>query len=69
MMRPAFNVMNPILAQFRFKARGPAPTGILAPLIGKQFFGHAIFGHRRAVHLQDVLGRLAAKDVRSYQVA
>ena len=51
MMRPAFNVMNPVLAQLRLKARGPSPTGILAALIGEHFFGHAIFGHRRAVHL------------------
>ena len=69
MMRPAFNVMDSILAQLRLESRGPSPTGILAPLIGEQFFGHAILGHRRAVHLQDVLGRLAAKDVHSYQVA
>jgi hypothetical protein len=68
-MRPALDVMDPILAQLRFKARGSPPTGILASLIGEQFFGHAILGHRRAVHLQDVLGRLAAKDVHSYQVA
>lgn len=69
MMRQALDVMDPILAQLRFKARGSPPTGILAPLIGEQFFGHAVFGHRRAVHLQDMLGRLAAKDVRSHQVA
>ncbi len=69
MMGPAFNVMNPILAQFRFKPRGPAPAGVLASLIGEHLFGHAIFGHRRAINLQNVLGRLAAKDVHSYQVA
>lgn len=69
MMGPALDVMDPILAQLRLEARGPAPACVLATLIGEQFFGHAIFGHRRAVHLQDVLGRLAAKDVYSYQVA
>jgi hypothetical protein len=69
MMRPALDVMNPILAQLRFKARGSPPTGILASLIGEQFFGHAILGHRRAVDLKNVLGRLAAKDVHSHQVA
>jgi hypothetical protein len=69
MMRPALDVVNPILAQLRLEARGPAPTGILAPLIGEHLFGHAILGHRRAVHLQHVIGRLAAKDVRSHQVA
>jgi hypothetical protein len=35
MMRPAFDVMNPVLAQLPFKARGPSPTGILAALIGE----------------------------------
>lgn len=69
MMRPAFNVMNSILAQLRLEACGSSPTGILAPLIGEHFFGHAIFGHRRAIHLQNVLGRLAAKDVRPHHVA
>lgn len=69
MMGPALDMMNPILAQLRLEARGASPTGILAPLIGEQFFRHAIFSHCRAVHLQDVLGRLAAKDVRSHQVA
>ena len=69
MMGPALDVMDPILAQLRFKPCGSPPTGILASLIGEQFFGHAIFGHCRAVHLQDVLGRLAAKDVRPHHVA
>jgi len=68
-MGPAFDVMDPILAQLRFKARGPAPTRVLASLIGEHLFGHPIFGHRRAINLQNVLGRLAAKDVRSHQVA
>jgi hypothetical protein len=69
MMRPALDVMDPILAQLRFKPCGSPPTGILASLIGEQFFGHAIFGHRRAINLQNVLGCLAAKDVRSHQVS
>jgi len=67
-MRSALDVVNPILAQLRLEARGPAPTGILTALIGEHLFGHPILGHRRAVHLQDVLGRLAAKDVYPYQV-
>jgi len=69
MMRPALDVMDPILAQLRFKARGPAPTRVLASLIGEQFFGHAIFGHCRAINLQNVLGRLAAKNIQSHYVA
>ncbi len=69
MMRPAFDVVDPVLAQLRLKARGSSPTGILAPLVGEHLFRHAIFGYRRAVDLQDVLGRLAAKNVRPHHVA
>jgi hypothetical protein len=68
-MGPALDVMDPILAQLRLEARSSPPTGILASLIGEHLFGHARFGHRRAIDLQNVLGRLAAKDVRSHQVA
>ena len=69
MMRPALNVVNPILAQLRLKASGPAPTGVLAALIGEHLFGHAIFRHRPAVHLQHVLRRLTAKHVEPHHVA
>jgi len=51
MMRSALNVVNPILAQLRLKAGGPAPTGVLAALIGEHLFGHAILRHGPAVHL------------------
>jgi hypothetical protein len=38
-------------------------------LIGEHFFRHAVFRHRRAVNLQDVLRRLAAKHVQPHHVA
>jgi hypothetical protein len=69
MMRPALEVVNPILAQLRLEARGPAPARVLASLIGKHLFGHPVLRHCRAVHLQDVLGCLAAKHVQPHQVA
>jgi hypothetical protein len=69
MVRPALDVGHPILAQFHLKTRGPAPTRVLAALIGEHLFGHAVLGHRRAVHLQHVLRRLAAKDVQPHHVA
>ena len=69
MMRPTLQVMHTILAQLRFEAGGPAPAGILAPLVGEHLFGHTIFGHRRAIHLQHVLGRLAAKYLQPHHVA
>ena len=51
MMRPALNVVNPILAQLRLETGGPAPTRVLAALIGEHLFGHAVLRHRPAVHL------------------
>jgi len=69
MMRSALNVADPILAQLRLEAGGTAPTGVLTALIGEHFFGHAVLRDRRAVHLQHVLRRLAAKQVQSHQVA
>jgi hypothetical protein len=51
MMRPALQVVHPILAQLRLETGGAAPTRVLAALIGKHLFGYAILGHRPAVHL------------------
>jgi hypothetical protein len=51
MMRPAFEVVNPILAQLRLETGGAAPTRVLAALIGKHLFGHTVLGHRPAIHL------------------
>jgi len=69
MMRPALNVVDPILAQLRFEPGGPAPTRILATLVGEQLLGHAVLGHRPPVHFQHVLRRLAAKYVQPHHVA
>jgi hypothetical protein len=51
MMRPALDVVDPILAQLRLEAGGPAPTRVLAALIGEQLFGHPVLCHCPAVHL------------------
>jgi len=51
MMRSALNVVNPILAQLRLETGGPAPTRVLAALIGEHLFGHPVLRHRPAVHL------------------
>ncbi len=68
MMRSALDVVNPVLAQLRLEARGPAPTRVLAALIGEHLFGHAVFRDRRAVYFQHVLRRLAAKHVQPHHV-
>ena len=69
MMGPAFDVVDPILAQLRREAGGPAPTRVLTALIGEHFFGHTVLRDRRAVYLQHVLRRLAAKHVQPHHVA
>jgi len=69
MMGPAFDVVNPILAQLRLEAGRASPTRVLTALIGEHFFGHAVLRDRRAVHLQHVLRRLAAKHVQPHHVA
>jgi len=51
MMRPALDVVHPILAQLRFEAGGATPARVLAPLVREQLFGHAVLGHGPAVHL------------------
>jgi len=51
MMRSALNVVNPILAQLCLETGGPTPARVLAALIGEHLFGHAVLGHRPAVHL------------------
>jgi len=69
MMRPALNVVHPILAQLRFESGGPAPTRVLAPLVREQLFGHAVLGHGPAVDLEHVLRGLTPKYVQPYHVA
>ena len=51
MMGPAFDVVNPILAQLRLEAGGAAPTGVLTALVGEHLFRHAVLCHRPPVHL------------------
>jgi hypothetical protein len=51
MMGSALKVVNPILAQLRLETGGPAPTRVLAALVGEHLFGHAVLRHRPAVHL------------------
>lgn len=51
MMRPALEMVDPILAQLRLETRRAAPTAVLAALIREHFFGHTVLRHRRAVHL------------------
>jgi hypothetical protein len=69
MVRPALEVVHPVLAQLGLEPRRAPPTGVLAALIGEHLLGHAILGHRPAIDLQHVFRRLAAEDVQPQHVA
>jgi len=69
MMGPAFDVVDPILAQLHLETGRTAPTAVLAALIREHFFGHAVLRNCCAVHFQHLLCRLAAKHVQPHYVA
>jgi hypothetical protein len=69
MVRPALQVVHPILLELGLEPRGPAPARVLPALIGKHLLRDAVLRHRPAVDLQDVLRRLAAEDVQPHHVA
>jgi hypothetical protein len=68
-VRPALQVVHPILAELGLEPGGPAPAGELPALVGEQLLRDAVLRHRPAIDLQDVLCRLAAEDVQSHHVA
>ncbi len=69
MMRRAADVVDAVLGQLLLEPRLAAPGGILPPVVGQHFLGHAVFGHGRPVHLHDVLARLAPEQSQADDVA
>jgi hypothetical protein len=57
----AAEVMHPVLLQLLLEPRFAAPGGVLPPVVGEHFLGHAVLAHGAAIDLQHVLRRLAAK--------
>ena len=68
-MRPTLDVVHPVFGQFLLEARRAPPTAILPALVGEHFLGNAVFGHRRPIDLQHMIGCLAAKHIQAHHVA
>ena len=68
-MRLAAEVMDVILRQLLLEARLPAPGGVLPTVVGEHLLGHAVLRHGCPIDFQDVLRRLAAKQIQSHDVA
>jgi hypothetical protein len=60
MVGAGLDVPHPVFFKLAFKPGGPAPVGVLAPVVGQYLFGDTVFTERPAVGLQHVFGRLAA---------
>ena len=69
MVRRAADMVDPVLRQFHLEARLAAPGRVLPAVVREHLLGTAVFGHRPAVHLQQILGRLPAVDAKPCDVA
>ena len=66
---PALQVVDMVLPELGLEAGRAPPAGELPALIGEHLLRDAVLRHRPAIDLQDVLRRLAAKDVQPHHVA
>src|SRR5919198_116962 len=66
MMRPALDVDDVILFHLPLKATAPAPTGVLAPVIGQHFLGRLILARRYPVNFDHRLRRRTAEEIRPH---
>jgi hypothetical protein len=57
---PGTDVLDPVFLQLLLEAGLAPPVGVLASVVGQNFLGHPVVGHRPPVGLKHVLGRLAA---------
>ena len=68
-MRLAADVVDVVLLEFHLEPRLASPRGILPPVVGEHFLGHAVFGHGAAIEFQHVLAGLAAEQLQPDQIA
>ena len=62
-MRPGFEVVGSVLLHLRLEASDAAPVDVFSAVVGEHFLGRLIFAGRHAEHLQDVFGRVTAKQI------
>jgi len=60
-VRLAAEMMHPVFGQFLLEARPPTPGGVLPAIVGEHLLGHPVLRDRRAIDLQNMVRRLAAK--------
>ena len=63
MMRTALEVGHAILLELDFETAGPAPGGVLTPIVGQHLLGRLILAHRHPVDFDDGLGGGAAEQI------
>ena len=63
MLRAAFEVLDPVLAQLGFKARSAAPGGVLPAIIGEHLFGRLKLTHPHPIHFNHCCGRWTAEQI------
>lgn len=68
-LRPRPDVGHPVLLQFFLEAALSPPGGILPPVVGEHFLGHAELAGSPPINLDDRLGRLAAVELRAHDEA
>jgi hypothetical protein len=65
MVRLGFNMMNPVFFQLHLKTGGSTPGRILPPIVRQHLTGRVILRFSPAVHLNNILRRLAAKQLQA----
>jgi len=60
MMRPATDVLDPILLHLTLEAGLAPPIGVLPAVVGEHLPRHTVVGYPATVGLQDMFGRLTA---------
>lgn len=68
-LRTRADVGDPVFLHFLLEAARPPPGGILPPVVGEHFLGHAVFAGGPPVDLDDGLRGLAAEDLRPHDIA
>jgi hypothetical protein len=68
MVRPRFDMVDPVLLELGFEPAGAAPGGVLPPVVGEHFLGRFELGDRHPIDFNHRLGGGAAKQIRADHV-
>jgi hypothetical protein len=69
MMRPGFDMLDPVFLQLVFETGRPPPVGILPTVVGEHFLRNTVVGNSAAKCLQHVIGCLGAVQAQRGDVA